>query len=255
MWHPKTVSEVQAIIRVSETSQLEFKRELGTNTSEIAKDLAAMTVDGGVIAYGIEEQDTSASSLMPIPLGGVKERIRQIADTSIHPPPALDIEFIEDSPGSNQGFAIVEVPASFLAPHMSNGRYYARSGTTTRHLWELEVARLYEQRRTLANAQGSRTPSRDTYSTRTAPVRCGQVRQSFGSWSRPRRHTDIPAEPACMTHLRRRPRTPPSVTERSWTTPSIRDCSPSQLIGGSNTARLAGKPEPPPATSRSTLNT
>ena len=158
MWRPRTLSDVEAVLGVQETAQLEFKRQLVASTAEIAKDIAAMTVEGGVIAYGIDEQGLAASSLMPIPLGGVRERIRQIADTSIQPPPALDIEIIEDAPGSGRGFAIVEVPASPLAPHMTNGRYHARSGTTIRLLSELEVARLYDQRRILAERQATRVP-------------------------------------------------------------------------------------------------
>ena len=105
-----------------------------------------MTVDGGVLAYGIDEQGVTASALTPVSLAGERERIRVIADANIHPPPAFDIEVIETASGSIDGFVIVVIPASPLAPHMVNGRFPARSGTTTRYLSELEVARLYEQR-------------------------------------------------------------------------------------------------------------
>ena len=158
MWRPLTTADVEAILGVPETAQLEFKRELVRDTVEVAKDIASMTVDGGVLAYGIEETGLVASALSPIPLQGTRERIRQIADSQIQPPPGLEITILETSEGSGEGFAIVAVPASPLAPHMVNDRFPARSGTTTRWLSELEVARLYEQRRALAQVAAGREP-------------------------------------------------------------------------------------------------
>jgi hypothetical protein len=155
MWRPRTLSDVQAVIGVPETSQLDFKRAHST-PGETAKDIAAMTVEGGVIGYGIDEQGSAAANLTPVPLRQAEERLRQIASSSIHPPPAFDVTIIEAAPGATDGFVIVEVPASPLAPHMWNERYPARSGTTTRYLTELEVARLYDQRRALRAARESR---------------------------------------------------------------------------------------------------
>lgn len=159
MWRPRTHAEVAAAIGfLEETPQLDFKKELG-GAKEIAKDVAAMTLEGGVIAYGIDEQKTIvAMALTPLPLTGTRERIQQIVNTAIHPPPAVEITLIPSAEGATEGTVIVEVPPSPLSPHMANDRYPARAGTVTRYLSEVEVARLYEQRVRLTAGAATRTP-------------------------------------------------------------------------------------------------
>jgi hypothetical protein len=59
-----------------ETPSLDFKRELGAKNADIAKDIAAMTVNGGVLIYGVGEdkQTRVATAIVPQPLNGVEER-------------------------------------------------------------------------------------------------------------------------------------------------------------------------------------
>jgi hypothetical protein len=148
MWHPRTWHELAAACGVvTEAIDLDFKAQL-TSNAEIAKDVAAMTVQGGVIAYGIDEDDKSvAKAITPLELRHAAERIQQVVDSAIWPRPAIEIDAIEDPAGPTMGVLLVTVTASALAPHFTRDRFPARSGTTTRYLTEHEIAALYEQRR------------------------------------------------------------------------------------------------------------
>jgi len=59
MWRPKTWAEVEALKgQAEETSRLDFKRDV-TRNPETTKDIAAMTVDRGVLVYGVAEDEAS----------------------------------------------------------------------------------------------------------------------------------------------------------------------------------------------------
>src|SRR5437660_760912 len=138
MWMPRTWADVEAAIDVLEEGpQLDFKSAFDADT---AKDVAAMSVDGGVIVYGIDERKTTtAQAVTPVPLRGARERIQQIADSAVHPPAEVEISLIRENDSDEAGVVLVVVPASPLAPHMANDRFPARAGTTTRYLTEPEV--------------------------------------------------------------------------------------------------------------------
>jgi hypothetical protein len=63
MWRPRTWREVNALVvqAIEETPSLDFKKAIPTTkvvpkiNEEIAKDIAAMTVSGGVLIYGVDE--------------------------------------------------------------------------------------------------------------------------------------------------------------------------------------------------------
>jgi hypothetical protein len=148
MWHPTTWSDIAALKgQAEESSTLDFKRALGSS-SELAKDLAAMALNGGVLVYGVDEDTATnlAADIKPIPLKQVEERLRQIAGSAVAPPIDFDIELIREQPSDTEGVVVVVVPASPLAPHQANHRYPFRRGTTTDYLEERDVERLYQQR-------------------------------------------------------------------------------------------------------------
>jgi predicted HTH transcriptional regulator len=158
MWVPRSYVEVEeAIGSAEETTQLDFKEALGASR-EIAKDIASMTIDGGVLVYGVEEKDTVATAITPVALSGTPERIQQIANSAVDPLPAIEVEVLKAGPADDTGIVVVVVEASSLAPHMANDRYPARSGTTTRYLSQPEVERLYEQRRGFVAVEETRSP-------------------------------------------------------------------------------------------------
>jgi hypothetical protein len=117
MWHPRTWSDIAALKgQAEESSTLDFKKELGSS-SEIAKDLAAMALNGGVLVYGVEEDKTTgiASDVKPIALKQVEERLRQIAGSGVAPPVDLDVQLIREQPGDSTGVVVGVVPASPLS--------------------------------------------------------------------------------------------------------------------------------------------
>jgi len=154
MWHPTTWSRVEALLGdAEETATLDFKREL-TSNAEIAKDIAAMTVSGGVIVYGVDEAEgtITAATIVAFPLSGVEEKLRNVTGSLIAPAPYFDVYPIASPDDGDIGVVVLAIPASSLAPHQVKGRYPYRRGTTTDYLDERAVERLYRQRHELSGA-------------------------------------------------------------------------------------------------------
>lgn len=119
MWIPRTLSDLEGALQVvSESSDLDFKREVGS-PREVAKDIASMTVFGGVIVFGVDEIDGTASGLQPFKLHGAVGRIQQIADTRIRPTAPIDL-FAINGERAGEGFIVGVVDASPLAPHWAD---------------------------------------------------------------------------------------------------------------------------------------
>jgi hypothetical protein len=155
MWIPKTVEElVQAVTaaQVEESSTLDFKKLVSEKNAELAKDIAAMANEGGVLIYGVGEDDTAVrrpTELHPFGLKGVREKISNIANTGITPPLYFEVRSL--STDGESGYLIVIVPPSPLAPHkvtaQQDDRFYGRNAGGNRRLEESEIARFYEARK------------------------------------------------------------------------------------------------------------
>lgn len=128
---------------LTETHHVELKRELGPSgkgtNREAAKDMSALSLDGGALLYGVDEAPDGPPQLYPVPLEGLRERLAQIALTRCDPPLHVTTRQIADPADATVGVVIVEVPASADAPHMVDGRYFGRSDTTTYQLGDAEV--------------------------------------------------------------------------------------------------------------------
>ncbi len=150
MWRPHDWQELKALEGTAEESAtLDFKREASKSNPEIAKDIAALTVNGGVLIYGLEEDKATkrAKSLTPVVLAGFEERLRSVAGTRIFPTPQFDLTVIRDPDNETRGVIVVAVQPSVQAPHWVGERFPIRRGTITEYLTEHEIERLYEQRR------------------------------------------------------------------------------------------------------------
>ncbi len=155
MWVPRNEEELLTAIErggLQETASLDLKRELpkpGRN-KELARDICAMTVDGGVLLYGVDEREGHAPELTPIELAGAKERIDLVSRTAISEPPSIEVFEIPAAAKSGRGYLAVRVPASPQAPHMvtlqGENRFYGRGAAGNTPLSAGEVARLYAQR-------------------------------------------------------------------------------------------------------------
>ena len=150
MWYPSSWSDLEALIGQEESATLDFK-VAPTSNEETAKDIAAMSLNGGVIVYGIEENKETrlAEKIVPFGLKGIEEKVRQVAGSRISPAPDFDVITVPEQEAATDGALVVVVPASPLAPHQASGRYPCRRGTTTDYLAEPDVERLYRQRREL----------------------------------------------------------------------------------------------------------
>jgi hypothetical protein len=144
---------------IEESHQIDVKRSLGSGSKanlELAKDLAQFAIDGGYLVYGIEEVSDGAFQPHPIDIvGGIRERIDEVARSRCQPPLTVYVHAIPSEADSTMGYVVVEVPQSPLAPHMVDGAYFGRSDSTRRKLTDTEVVGFHE-------ARAARTGAADT---------------------------------------------------------------------------------------------
>lgn len=156
MWVPTDATEIEeAAARgdLEETSSFDGKLDLPAPKKNInlAIDVAAMTTEGGVLLYGIGEDDNKRLTvLQPLDLAGVAERIDQIVSTAIAEVPYIEVKEHRTAEQSSKGYVSVLVPQSARAPHQvivgDDRRYYGRGAKGNRRLSEGEVAQLYRRR-------------------------------------------------------------------------------------------------------------
>jgi hypothetical protein len=154
MWIPSSAAELEAAVAagtVYEGPHLDAKVQLPAKNEELAKDIAAMTVEGGVIIIGVGEDTAGRLALIrPQPLKGMKEKIDQIAQTSIAEVPRVEIRELPQAAAGDVGYIVIVIAPSALAPHQvtvgGDLRFYGRGATGNRRLTEGEIARLYERR-------------------------------------------------------------------------------------------------------------
>jgi Putative DNA-binding domain len=120
-------------------------------SKDLAKDVAAMANNGGILLYGVGEDEHGRPTVpKPFKIAGARERVDQIVRTSISEPPVIEIHEIPTDGDPSLGYLVVVVPLSPRAPHMvtadGDNRYYGRGDTGNVRLSEAEIAGLYEQR-------------------------------------------------------------------------------------------------------------
>jgi hypothetical protein len=156
VWIPRSEQEIMAAIEAGslvETATFDAKQALPAKgkSKDLAIDVAAMANDGGILLYGIGEDEHGRPTVPnPIGLSGAAERVDQIVRSSISEPPTIKLHSIPAEADPGVGFLVLAVPPSARAPHMvivgEENRYYGRSATGNVRLAEGEVARLYERR-------------------------------------------------------------------------------------------------------------
>lgn len=168
-WVPRTEAAVREAAEgglLDEGHYLDVKREVPSGprgNRELARDLASFAVDGGLLLIGVDEQGESdqpagALRLYPVALGGLAERVEQVARSRCDPPLQVRCLPIPASPEAVQaahgpdvapagyGYLIVSVPPSAQAPHMVDGRYYGRGDRAKHTLSDPDVERLHQRR-------------------------------------------------------------------------------------------------------------
>lgn len=152
MWRPRGVADLERAIveRLPETAQLDYKRQLPSNNLALAVDVAAMANEGGVLVFGVAEDDAHLPVEL-VPIRGLQtacEQIDQIVAQRLSGPPSVRFWPIRIADGADEGYLVVEVPPSPWAPHMvlAKHRYYGRGETGNRPLGDHEVAALFARR-------------------------------------------------------------------------------------------------------------
>jgi hypothetical protein len=156
MWVPRDAAAVGDPARageIEETTGFDAKADLPErkNNSTLAIDVAAMSTDGGVLLYGVAEDEHRRPTIpQPIALAGAADRVDQIVSTSIAEVPYIDVRELPCSDDPSRGYLLVIVPQSARAPHQvtvgADLRFYGRGAKGNRILTEGEVARLYRRR-------------------------------------------------------------------------------------------------------------
>jgi Putative DNA-binding domain len=104
---------------------------------ELARDLASLSVYGGVFIVGITDDERVVGS----DIGGMVTRLSQVSAAGIDPPLSPHIHDPIEGP-DGKSVVIVSVPPSPLAPHMVDGHYWGRSSEGKRTLVDAEVRSL-----------------------------------------------------------------------------------------------------------------
>ena len=136
---------------LDETQWVELKEAVPPTSRsanlELAKDLASLSVDGGVLVIGITDASGKAGRVVGTDLTGLQTRIPQVATGRISPPLSLTLDVIHNPETPGVGLLLVTVPASEGAPHMVDSVYWGRDAHGKRILSDDEVRRLLADRR------------------------------------------------------------------------------------------------------------
>ncbi|MEU7088128.1 AlbA family DNA-binding domain-containing protein [Streptomyces achromogenes] len=152
-WTPKTEADLQAAVAgglFEESHHLDLKKAPNSKSDnkELARDLASFAVDGGTLIIGVQENKESRTfELAPQPLNGLPEKVEQVARTIPDPPLTILTEEISAEAGDGTGYLIVHIPASPVAPHMVDNRYFGRGDKTKYQMGDAEVVALHARRR------------------------------------------------------------------------------------------------------------
>lgn len=129
---------------LGENQWCELKGELGPTNKpvnlELARDLASLSLDGGVLIFGVADK---TFELIGCDATSLETRISQVAATAVQPPLSPVFNPPITLP-NGKSIVVVSIPPSSVAPHMADNRYWGRSSEGKRILSDAEVRRLIE---------------------------------------------------------------------------------------------------------------
>jgi hypothetical protein len=151
--------DIQRLIndQIEESIHLDYKREITPSPKgkkELAKDVSAFANSrGGVIIYGIEEEENEDRIPVPVRITGIdcgvdRESVENVILNSIKPRVHVDIRRIQFESDSSICILIILIPQSPLAPHMltvgKENKYYKRFNFSSVPMEEYEVRQIFE---------------------------------------------------------------------------------------------------------------
>jgi len=147
-WTPTSWADVESAAAaglLDETHWVELKAAVPAASApanlELAKDLASLACDGGLLVIGIADATGKAGAVVGTSLAGLQDRIDQVARTRIHPPLVVRSIPLAHPSVAGHGCLLIVLDASADGPHMVDARYWGRSDTGKRTLTDLEVRR------------------------------------------------------------------------------------------------------------------
>jgi hypothetical protein len=151
-WLPESEDQLLQAYKegtLEERNWCDLKREVentkGAN-KELARDLASFAIDGGTLIIGLDEDEPAGDPLHPVALANLSERVERIALDRVDPPLPVSCTTVEASANKSDGYLLVHVPASAMAPHQVGGTYYGRGDKTKISLSDPIVQMLFARR-------------------------------------------------------------------------------------------------------------
>lgn len=217
---PATLDELEELLDeriLVEDHFVDFKKDLergpGANKG-LAKDLAAFSIDGGRIFIGVDELARDSGNppvVAAVNLSGLKERIDQIARTSVDPPVGVHCTEIHSDDDSSKGVLVVTIPSSAEPPHTADGRARGLSDTANYVLSSAEVTPSTNDGREPRNGRSRSSTLRSNATP--PPTTCNTSVTSSSSRSR------SAPDPRCSSRRSPTSRWTNGSTERSSTRP------------------------------------
>ena len=136
---------------LDESHWVDLKQELPagkrTHNTELAKDLASLAVDGGLLVVGIEDDNSRAGKVCGVELANLADRVDLVAHDKVRPALVVRSYPVDDSSRKGWGCLLVQVPPSAEAPHMVDHVYYGRGDRSRIRLSDEQVRATIEDRR------------------------------------------------------------------------------------------------------------
>ncbi|MEU4532124.1 hypothetical protein AB0F49_28230 [Micromonospora ureilytica] len=145
MWRPRDWQDIVSAAAgglLDESRWVDLKRELKAGrpgNNDLAIDVAAMSLEGGLLVYGVVDHESRAGEVVGVELAGLADRVDQVARMKVHPPVIVRSVPIVDPARPGWGCLLVIVPPSAQAPHMVDNIYYGRGDRANRKLSDQEV--------------------------------------------------------------------------------------------------------------------
>ncbi|MFG1849572.1 AlbA family DNA-binding domain-containing protein [Micromonospora carbonacea] len=145
MWRPRAwqdIVDAAAGGLLDESRWVDLKRELKPGrpgNNDLAVDIAAMSLEGGLLLYGIVDHESRAGQVVGVELAGLADRVDQVARMKVHPAAQVRSVEISDPDRPGWGCLLVIVPPSARAPHMVDNVYYGRGDRANHKLSDQEV--------------------------------------------------------------------------------------------------------------------
>jgi hypothetical protein len=139
------VCEAAAGRLLDETHWVELKKDLPNNT-DLAKGLASLAVDGGLLLAGVTDDDGRAGDVCGTNLVGLVDRVGHVARDKVRPSLIVRTHEVRDPDREGVGCLLVHVPRSTEAPHMVDHVYYGRGDRARIRLSDEQVRAIMDER-------------------------------------------------------------------------------------------------------------